>query len=212
MEKSHLITPLFLSCHFSTIHWPSTGSVTALCKILLYHIYETVPFFCEHTAFSFFYLFLFIQWALALLHSRSPVEWYSGWCHYPIETEKLLVFVVCFTLQVSDTHTQVFWKIKWPGALDDWNLLYVVIIQIGGLYLWRPSYARWTAKHTFRILVLSIYWMHAGSNKTKCTSCEVNHNFRWDLNGTTQSYTIIAFFFLNNNTRIWSNIQYTLEY
>lgn len=181
--------------HSLTLHWVCNCTVQ---NITLSYLRNCAIFLWTHTAFPFFYPFLFIQWALAVLHSRSPVKWYSGWCHYPIETEKLLVFVVCFTLQVSDrrlcTHTQVFWKIKWPGALDDWNLQYVVIIQIGGLYLWRPSYARWTAKHTFHILVLSIYWMHAGSNKTKCASCKVNHNFRWDLNGTTQSYTIIAFF------------------
>ncbi len=196
--------------HSLTLHWVCNYTVQNITLSYLWNC----AIFCEHTAFPFFNPFLFIQWTLALLHSRSPVEQYSGWCHYPIKTEKLLVFFVCFPLHVSDrhlcTHTSVL-ENQMPGALDDWNLQYVVIIQIGGLYLWRPSYARWTAKHTFHILVLSLYWMHAGSNKTKCASCKVNPNFRWDLNGTTQSYTIIVFF-LNNNTRTWSNIQYTLEY
>lgn len=124
MEKSHLITPLFLSCHFSTIHWPSTGSVTAVCKILLYHIYETVPFFCEHTLLLLLFpLFLFTQWALAVMPFYCwMVRWLMSLSYR--NRVSLLVFVVCFILHVSEMHlcahihtsvlgNQMAWCFRW---------------------------------------------------------------------------------------------------
>ncbi len=104
--------------HSLTLHWVCNYTVQNITLSYLWNC----AIFCEHTAFPFFNPFLFIQWTLAVLHSRSPVEQYSGWCHYTIKTEKLLVFFVCFPLHVSDrhlcTHTSVLenqmaWCFRW---------------------------------------------------------------------------------------------------
>lgn len=115
MEKSHLITLLFLSCHFFyhslTHHWVCNCTVQ---NITLSYLWNSAFFLWTHSFFCFCFS---VSTRCAALLSVQQLMSLSYWNRDAL--------VVCFTLYVSDMHLCVcmlaLWKIERPSVLEDWN-------------------------------------------------------------------------------------------